>query len=59
MQLALEGVFTLNPRRRIGLMSAMHQELAEVLQTLPCVKEIYSSFSYKSVRPLRVIPLPG
>ena len=31
----------------------------EVLQTLPCVKEIYSSFSYKSVRPLRVIPLPG
>ncbi|WP_207238929.1 Lrp/AsnC family transcriptional regulator, partial [Pseudomonas sp. MPR-R2A5] len=24
----------------------------EVLQTLPCVKEIYSSFSYKSVRPL-------
>ena len=35
MQPALEGVFTLNPRRRIGLMSAMHQELAEVLQTLP------------------------
>ena len=31
----------------------------EVLQTLPCVKEIYSSSSYKSVRPLRVIPLPG
>lgn len=31
----------------------------EVLQTLPCVKEIYSSFSYKSVRRLRVIPLPG
>ena len=30
----------------------------EVLQTLPCVKEIYSSFSYKSVRRLRVIPLP-
>ena len=25
----------MNPRRRIGLMSAMHQELAEVLQTLP------------------------
>ncbi|AHC36395.1 MAG: Lrp/AsnC family transcriptional regulator [Pseudomonas sp.] len=31
----------------------------EVLQTLPCVKEIYSSFSYKSVRPLRVMSLPG
>ena len=30
----------------------------EVLQALPAVKEIYSSFSYKSVRPLRVIPLP-
>ncbi|WP_207291129.1 Lrp/AsnC family transcriptional regulator, partial [Pseudomonas sp. FW301-21D1A] len=30
----------------------------EVLQTLPCVKEIYSSFSYKSVRPLRVMSLP-
>ncbi len=29
----------------------------EVLQTLPYVKEIYSSFSYKSVRPLRMIPL--
>ena len=27
----------------------------EVLQTLPCVKEIYSSFSYKSVRPLRAV----
>ena len=31
----------------------------EVLQTLPCVKEIYSSFSYESVRGLRVIPVPG
>lgn len=30
----------------------------EVLQTLPCVKEIYSSFSYKSVRPSRVLLLP-
>ncbi|MCK6190106.1 MULTISPECIES: Lrp/AsnC family transcriptional regulator [unclassified Pseudomonas] len=31
----------------------------EVLQTLPCVKEIYSSFSYKSMRPLRVLALPA
>lgn len=30
----------------------------EVLQTLPAVKEIYSSFSFKSVKPLRMIPLP-
>ena len=29
----------------------------EVLQTLPAVKEIYSSFSFKSVKPLRVIPI--
>ena len=29
-----------------------------VFQTIPCVKEIYSSFYYKKVRPLRVIPLP-
>ena len=29
----------------------------EVLQTLPAVKEIYSSFSFKSVKPLRVIPV--
>ena len=31
----------------------------EVLQTLPAVKEIYSSFSFKSVKPLRVIPVLG
>lgn len=31
----------------------------EVLQTLPAVKEIYSSFSYKSVKPLRMIPVAG
>ena len=31
----------------------------EVLQTLPAVKEIYSSFSYKSVKPRRVIPVTG
>lgn len=31
----------------------------EVLQTLPAVKEIYSSFSYKSVKPLRAIPVLG
>lgn len=31
----------------------------EVLQTLPAVKEIYSSFSYKSVKPRRVIPVLG
>ena len=30
----------------------------EVLQTLPTVKEIYSSFSFKSLKPLRMIPLP-
>lgn len=30
----------------------------EVLQTLPAVKEIYSSFSFKSVKPQRMIPLP-
>ena len=30
----------------------------EVLQTLPAVKEIYSSFSFKSLKPLRMIPLP-
>ena len=29
----------------------------EVLQTLPAVKEIYSSFSFKSVKPHRVIPM--
>lgn len=29
----------------------------EVLQTLPAVKEIYSSFSFKSVKPSRVIPV--
>ncbi|WP_409284943.1 Lrp/AsnC family transcriptional regulator [Pseudomonas protegens] len=29
----------------------------EVLQTLPAVKEIYSSFSFKSVKPLRQIPV--
>ena len=29
----------------------------EVLQTLPAVKEIYSSFSFKSVKPQRVIPI--
>ena len=29
----------------------------EVLQTLPAVKEIYSSFSFKSVKPHRVIPV--
>ena len=29
----------------------------EVLQALPAVKEIYSSFSFKSVKPLRVIPI--
>ena len=29
----------------------------EVLQTLPAVKEIYSSFSFKSIKPLRVIPV--
>ena len=33
--MALEADLTVNGRRRIGLMSAMHQELAEVLQTLP------------------------
>lgn len=31
----------------------------EVLQALPAVKEIYSSFSYKSVKPSRVIPVLG
>lgn len=31
----------------------------EVLQTLPAVKEIYSSFSFKSVKPLRVMPVLG
>ena len=31
----------------------------EVLQTLPAVKEIYSSFSYKSIKPRRVIPVLG
>ena len=31
----------------------------EVLQTLPAGKEIYSSFSYKSVKPRRVIPVLG
>ena len=31
----------------------------EVLQTLPAVKEIYSSFSYKSVKPRRVVPVIG
>ncbi|OOW00859.1 Lrp/AsnC family transcriptional regulator [Pseudomonas sp. MF4836] len=31
----------------------------EVLQTLPAVKEIYSSFSFKSVKPTRVIPVLG
>ncbi|MEN5094098.1 Lrp/AsnC family transcriptional regulator [Pseudomonas protegens] len=29
----------------------------EVLQALPAVKEIYSSFSFKSVKPLRQIPV--
>lgn len=29
----------------------------EVLQTLPAVKEIYSSFSYKSVKSRRVVPV--
>ncbi|WP_095146587.1 MULTISPECIES: Lrp/AsnC family transcriptional regulator [unclassified Pseudomonas] len=29
----------------------------EVLQTLPAVKEIYSSFSFKSVKPSRVVPV--
>ena len=29
----------------------------EVLQALPAVKEIYSSFSFKSVKPQRVIPV--
>ena len=29
----------------------------EVLQTLPAVKEIYSSFSFKAVKPNRVIPM--
>lgn len=29
----------------------------EILQTLPAVKEIYSSFSYKTVKPRRIIPL--
>ncbi|NBF04069.1 winged helix-turn-helix transcriptional regulator [Pseudomonas sp. Fl5BN2] len=29
----------------------------EVLQTLPAVKEIYSSFSFKSVKPARLIPV--
>ena len=29
----------------------------EILQTLPAVKEIYSSFSYKTVKPRRMIPL--
>ena len=29
----------------------------EVLQALPAVKEIYSSFSFKSVKPLRKMPL--
>jgi len=31
----------------------------EVLQALPAVKEIYSSFSYKSVTPRRVVPVIG
>ena len=31
----------------------------EVLQALPEVKEIYSSFSYKSVKPRRVVPVIG
>ncbi|POA17696.1 AsnC family transcriptional regulator [Pseudomonas sp. FW300-N1A1] len=31
----------------------------EVLQTLPAVKEIYSSFSFKSVKPSRVVPVLG
>ncbi|MEC4168509.1 MULTISPECIES: Lrp/AsnC family transcriptional regulator [unclassified Pseudomonas] len=31
----------------------------EVLQALPAVKEIYSSFSYKSVKPRRVVPVIG
>lgn len=31
----------------------------EVLQTLPAVKEIYSSFSYKSVKPRREVPVEG
>ena len=31
----------------------------EVLQALPAVKEIYSSFSYKSVKPRRVVPVMG
>ena len=29
----------------------------EVLHTLPAVKEIYSSFTFKSVKPQRVIPM--
>ena len=29
----------------------------EVLQTLPAVKEIYSSFSFKAVKPNRLIPM--
>ena len=31
----------------------------EVLQALPAVKEIYSSFSYKSVKPWRKVPVEG
>ncbi|OZG71752.1 AsnC family transcriptional regulator [Hahella sp. CCB-MM4] len=31
----------------------------ETLQSLPGVKEIYSSFSYKSVKQSRVIPVPA
>ncbi|WP_321837622.1 Lrp/AsnC family transcriptional regulator [Pseudomonas kulmbachensis] len=31
----------------------------EVLQALPAVKEVYSSFSYKSVKPRRVVPVIG
>ncbi len=31
----------------------------EVLQALPAVKEIYSSFSSKSVKPRRVVPVIG
>ena len=31
----------------------------ETLQTLPGVKEIYSSFSFKAVKQSRVIPVPG
>ena len=30
----------------------------EVLQTLPAVKEIYSSFSFKTVKAQRTIPVP-